>query len=52
MTKKEILTKVEKLSPEQKDFVIGEIKKHSRRADDSSEDKEKSKKNQQKKNKI
>ncbi len=40
MTKKEILEKLEKLSPEQKDFIVGEIKKHPRRKEKTSENKE------------
>ena len=40
MTKKEILEKLEKLSPEQKDFVVGEIKKHSREKEKTNRDKE------------
>jgi len=37
MTKKEILEKLENLPPEQKDFVVEAIKKHSRRKEDSLE---------------
>jgi len=40
MTKKEILEKLEKLSPEQKDFVVGEIKKHSPKKEKDSQNKE------------
>lgn len=40
MTKKEILEKLEKLSPEQKDFIVGEIKKHPRPKRKNSENKE------------
>ncbi len=40
MTKKEILEKLEKLPPEQKDFVVGEIKKHSRRTEKKSQNEE------------
>jgi hypothetical protein len=40
MTKKEILEKLEKLSPEQREFIFKEINKHSQREKKNSQEKE------------
>ncbi len=44
MTKEEMLKKIGELSPEQKDFLRKEIKKHSPRAKEETPSKEKDKK--------